>query len=249
MENLTNCDTRYQGIQSTRTNILYLAREFIFAVYSYIRNNGEQHLALEALTKMKELFSAFSAAVFYPLVALVLPGLTALSGWYIYLAQQAPLRGLVSRNHSETAFVLMLLAVFTGTVIDDVGMRIESAWLDAKREQRTSGQHSEEWWGYLRKRFAIEPSGRRHLRRLVARLKFELGIPLGFATTVPALWLNPAISARLGFITALLGLCVSLYLLFEAAATHEVLGKLRHELLKDDAAVYAVLPRKTIQSA
>jgi len=35
---------------------------------------------------MKELFSAFSAAVFYPLVALVLPGLTALSGWYIYLA-------------------------------------------------------------------------------------------------------------------------------------------------------------------
>lgn len=198
---------------------------------------------------MKELFSAFSAAVFYPLVALVLPGLTALSGWYIYLTRQAPLRGMVTRNHSETAFVLMLLAVFTGTVIDDLGMRIESAWLDAKREQRTSGQHSEEWWGYLRKPFATEPSGRRHLRRLVARLKFELGVPLGFAITLPTLWLDPAVSSRLALMTAALGLCVSLYLLFEASSTHEVLGKLRHELLKDDVAVYAVLPRKTVQSA
>lgn len=198
---------------------------------------------------MKELFSAFSAAVFYPLVALVLPGLTALSGWYIYLAQQAPMRELVSRNHSETAFMLMLLAVFTRTVIDDVGMRIESVWLDSKREQRTSGQHSEEWWGYLRKAFAIEPSGRRHLRRLVARLKFELGVPLGFAITVPALWLDPAINSRLALVTATLGLCVSLYLLFEASATHEVLGKLRHELLKDDIAIDTVLPRKTVQSA
>ena len=198
---------------------------------------------------MKELFSAFSSAVFYPLVAFVFPGLTALSGWYIYLAQQAPLRALVSRNHTETAFVLMLLAIFTGTVMDDVGMRIESAWLDPKREQRTRGQHSKEWWNYLRKPFAIEPSGRRHLRRLVARLKFELGVPLGFAVTFPALWLDPAVSSRVAVVTAAIGLCVSLYLLFEAAATHEVLGKLRHELLKDEVTPYAVLPRKTVQSA
>jgi len=127
-------------------------------------------------------------------------------------------------------------------------MRIESVWLDSKREHRTSGLHSEEWWRYLRKPFAIEPSGRRHLRRLVARLKFELGVLLGFATTVPALWLDPAVSLRLALITSGIGICVSLYLLFEAAATHEVLGKLRHELLKDDVASYTVLPRKTVQS-
>jgi len=31
---------------------------------------------------MKELFSSLSATVFYPLVSLMLPGLTAISGWF-----------------------------------------------------------------------------------------------------------------------------------------------------------------------
>jgi hypothetical protein len=34
---------------------------------------------------MKELFSAFSSAVFFPLVSLVLPGLTAISSWYVLI--------------------------------------------------------------------------------------------------------------------------------------------------------------------
>lgn len=198
---------------------------------------------------MKELFSAFTATVFYPLVALVLPGLTAISAWFLYLVRRPTLKELVSRNHTETAFALMLLAIFTGTVIDDVGMRIESTWLDPKRQRRTSGRHTEEWWGYLRKPFSIEPSGRRHLRRLVARLKFELGVPVGFTMTVPALWLNPDIPWSWVLVMVVLGFCLSIYLLFEGAATHEVLGQLRHELLKDDAVIYAVIPRKTVQSA
>jgi hypothetical protein len=198
---------------------------------------------------MKELFSAFGAAVFYPLVALVLPGLTAISAWFLYLAQRPPLKGIVSRNHSETAFVLMLLAVFLGTIIDDLGMRIESTWLDAKREKCTSGRHSEEWWAYLRKPFSIEPSGRRHLRRLVARMKFELGVPIGFAITASAFWLNNRLNWHWALDLTTLGLCLSIYLLFEAAATHDVLGQLRHELLKDDVTVHAVIPRKTVQSA
>jgi len=198
---------------------------------------------------MKELFSAFSAAVFYPLVALVLPGLTAISGWYVYLTERVALRGIVTRNHTETAFVLMLLAIFVGTVIDDLGMRIETLWLDPGRERRTHGSHSAEWWAYLRKPFAIEPSGRRHLRRLVARLKFELGVPIGFVLTGPALWLNHAISSRVALILCATGISVSLYLLFEAAASHEVLGRLRHELLKDDVVVYTSISRKTVQSA
>jgi hypothetical protein len=198
---------------------------------------------------MKELFSAFSAAVFYPLVALVLPGLTAISAWFVYLAEQQPLRGIVSRNHTETAFVLMLLAIFVGTVIDDIGMRVETLWLDERRERRTSGHHSEEWWGYLRKPFSIEPSGRRHLRRLVARLKFELGVPIGFVMTSPALWLNQGVSSRVAIILCAIGVCVCSYLVFESAATHEALGRLRHELLKEDVIVYTSISRKTVQSA
>jgi hypothetical protein len=37
------------------------------------------------------------------------------------------------------------------------------------------------WWKYLRKAFDIKPSGSRHLRKLVVRLKFEPGIPIGLA--------------------------------------------------------------------
>jgi hypothetical protein len=198
---------------------------------------------------MKELFSAFGAAVFYPLVAVALPGLTAISGWFFYLVQRSPINILVSRNHSETALVLMLLAIFVGNVIDDLGMRLESAWLDPGRDRRTGGRHSQEWWAYLRRPFLTEPSGRRHLRRLVARLKFELGVPIGAAITGPAIWINPALPEQWAVVISGIALCVSFYLLYEAAATHEVLGRLRHELLKEEGTVFALAPRKTVQSA
>src|SRR5215472_18557676 len=198
---------------------------------------------------MKELFSSLSATVFYPLVSLVLPGLTAISAWFVFLAQRPSLGELVHRNHTETAFVLMLVAIFVGTLIDDLGTRIESRWLDAGRERRTGGLHGEEWWAYLRKPFAAEPSGRRHLRRLVARLKFELGVPVGVVVTAPALWLNPALGRPWAALTTALAVCLSAYLLVEAAATHDVLGKLRHELLKDEGTTCPMLARKTVQSA
>jgi hypothetical protein len=198
---------------------------------------------------MKELFSSLSATVLYPLVSLVLPGLTAISGWFVFFVQRPALGELVHRNHTETAFVLMLVAVFVGTLIDDLGMRIESRWLDAGRERRTGGLHGEEWWAYLRKPFATEPSGRRHLRRLVARLKFELGVPIGLTVTAPAFWLNSALSGSWATLLTTFAVGLSAYLFFEAAATHNVLGRLRHELLKDQGTTCAMLPRKTGQSA
>jgi hypothetical protein len=143
---------------------------------------------------------------------------------------------------------MMILAIFVGTVIDDLGMRIESGWLDAGRERRTGGLHNQEWWAYLRKPFATEPTGRRHLRRLVARLKFELGVPLGVVATSPALWVNPALSKSWAAAVTVLAICLSAYLLAEASATHDVLGELRHELLKEEGTVYTVA-RKSVQSA
>lgn len=196
---------------------------------------------------MKELFSSLSATVFYPLESLVLPGLTAISAWFVLFAQSPSLDALITRNHTETAFVLMLLAIFVGTVVDDLGMRVESLWLDTRRDRVTLGSHSQEWWAYLRKPFLNEPSGRRHLRRLVARLKFELGVPIGAAVTVPALWLNPLFTATWAFGITVLAASLSTYLLAEGVATHEVLGRLRHELLKEEA--YALVPRKNVQSA
>jgi hypothetical protein len=182
---------------------------------------------------MKELFSALSSAVFFPLVSLVLPGLTAISSWYLLLMRTVGLRVLVEKNHSETAFVLMLLSIFIGTIIDDLGMRIESCWFDRQRDARTKGLHFAEWWAYLRKPFAVEPSGRRHLRNLVARLKFELGVPVALVIAMPGLWLNSATHYKPAIGMTVGAFCLTVYLLLEAAATHEALGLLRHELLKE----------------
>jgi hypothetical protein len=181
---------------------------------------------------MKDLFAAFGSAVFFPLVSLVLPGLTAIAPWFVLLMQSPSVQGLVSHNHTETSFVLMLISVFVGIIIDDLGMRLESLWLDRKRDARTKGLHFAEWWEYLSKPFEIEPSGRRHLRTMVLRLKFELGVPVALLLGAPGIWLN--VSARYGaaFLITFLTLGVGVYLLIEAASTHEELGTLRHELLQ-----------------
>jgi len=197
---------------------------------------------------MKELFSAFSSAVFFPLVSLVLPGLAAISSWYVLMMRSVGLRELVQKNHSETAFVLMLLSIFVGTIIDDLGMRIESCWFDRQRDAKTKGLHFAEWWAYLRKPFATEPSGRRHLRNLVARLKFELGVPVALVVALPGLWLNSAIHYKPALGMTGGALCLIAYLLLEAAATHEALGLLRHELLKegDVTDFYSRQPVRTV---
>ena len=122
--------------------------------------------------------------------------------------------------------------------IDDLGTRLESAWLDRRRNRRTRGAHEDEWWAYLRTPFVVEPSGRRHLRKLVARLKFELGVPIGLAITLASVWLNPAINYRWTTVITIIVLVLLAYLLLEASATHEVLGELRHELLKESAGTY-----------
>jgi hypothetical protein len=181
---------------------------------------------------MKELFSAFGSTVFFPLVSLVLPGLTAIAAWFVLLMRTTGVQAIVKQNHTETAFVLMLVSVFVGIVIDDLGMRIESAWLDRQRDARTKGLHFEEWWGYLRQPFEIEPSGRRHLRNLVARLKFELGVPVALLLAVPAVWLNDSSRGEPAALMTFLAMCLGTYLLIEASSTHEVLGTLRHELLR-----------------
>lgn len=186
---------------------------------------------------------------FFPLLSLVLPGLTAISAWFVCLMTSTGFRLLASRNHTETTFVMMLLSIFVGTVIDDLGIRIETLWLDRKRNRRTGGVHADEWWGYLCKPFNVEPSGRRHLRRLVARLKFELGVPIGLAFSSPAIWLNSSITYRWAVAATALAFCLCVYLLMEAAMTHDVLGRLRHELLKEDGEVYSLLSRKPIRSA
>jgi hypothetical protein len=134
---------------------------------------------------MKELFSAFSAAVFYPLVSLALPGLTAISGWFVYLMGQPGFRGLVGRNHTEAGFIVMLNSIFVGTVIDDLGTRLERAIAN------TSSMNTPTYSGHplgadrtARRRHSIISCGRRSARATLGsqRAMFR-SVPVAMLTT------------------------------------------------------------------
>jgi hypothetical protein len=178
---------------------------------------------------MKEVFSAFGTEIFRPLITLVLPGVAALSSWFLLAMKNAKIYALVNNNHTEATFVLVMIALFMGLVAEDIGSRIERSF-DSRRDRMTDGAHMREWWAYLRLAFEVEPAGRRHLRNLVARLKFELGIPVGLLICIPGIWMLD-LSYKWSFGLTILGVVVGLYLFCEAVATHRVLASLRHELL------------------
>jgi hypothetical protein len=49
------------------------------------------------------------------------------------------------------------------------------SWLNSRKEKR-DGKQIANWYAYLRTAFGADPIGRRYIRALVLRLKFELGI-------------------------------------------------------------------------
>src|SRR4051794_24499276 len=125
---------------------------------------------------MKDVFAAFGSEVFRPLITLMLPGLIALSSWCVALFQWfQPFSDLAARNHAEAGIIIALAGLFAGLVIEDIATRVETTVFDGIREHITRGKHFREWFQYLRIAFKTEPAGRRHLRNIVMRLKFELG--------------------------------------------------------------------------
>ncbi len=186
---------------------------------------------------MKELFAAFNTDFFRALTTLIIPGALAASTWAIQLILTfAPLKNLVKDNHVESAFVLFIAVVFIGLVIEDIGARIES-FLDSRANDQTQGKHTKEWYAYLRTAFVCEPIGRRYIRTLVTRLKFELGTAVGILiadTGLVVLWVGGFSSCRLSLILLLLSLSVAAYLGFlEAPASHRLLAKARSEMLDE----------------
>ncbi len=129
---------------------------------------------------MPNFFSAFTSEVFRPLVTLIIPGAIGISTWFIALLWHFPsLRALVYQNHAESGFVLLLAMTFAGMFFEDMGAHVETH-LDAWRNTQ-NGKHLENWYAYLRTAFKADPIGRRYLRTLVLRLKFELGIAVRHA--------------------------------------------------------------------
>jgi hypothetical protein len=157
------------------------------------------------------------------------------STWFIALVWRFPaLHDLVSRNHADAGFLLLLATIFAGMVFEDFGARWE-VQLDRWADARTDNGHGRNWRTYLQAAFKSDPIGRRYARTLVLRLKFELGI--AFATISAGLGLSWLMVLGLGFSAAVwLGLfCLSFtaWGLVEAKETHKVLSKTRAALLEN----------------
>jgi hypothetical protein len=183
---------------------------------------------------MPNFFSAFTSEVFRPIVTLIIPGAIGISTWFIALLLDFPaLKELVDRNHTETSFVLLLTIIFAGLVFEDAGARWEK-FLDDKADEVTNKVHTSQWFEYLRTAYASEPVGRRYLRTLVLRLKFELGT--AFAMLSAGLGLVRLSFLGIGWksfvVVEFICACFLIWGLLEASKTHKLLATTRSELLK-----------------
>jgi len=184
---------------------------------------------------MPNFFSAFTSEVFRPIATLIIPGAIGISTWFVALLWHfAALKRLVSENHTDTAFVTLLAMIFAGLVFEDVGARWE-VWLDDRADAKTEKLHSRQWFDYLRSAFVSDPIGRRYLRSLVLRLKFELGVAFAMTSTACGLvWLAfLGLNCRVVLVSELVCALFIAWGLNEANQTHRVLGRTRAELLKD----------------
>jgi hypothetical protein len=184
---------------------------------------------------MPNFFSAFSTEVFRPIVTLLIPGAIGISTWFIALVWHfTTIRTLVVANHGETGLVLLLAMIFAGLVFEDLGARVEKK-LDEKADERTEKHHSDEWYSYLRTAFLADPVGRRYVRTIVLRLKFELGVAFSMLSAAVGLfWLWSLGLSRSTFVITLL-VCILFVVwgLWEATETHSLLAKNHANLLQD----------------
>jgi hypothetical protein len=186
---------------------------------------------------MKELFAAFNADFFRALTTLIIPGSIAVSSWIIELVLKFKvLKDLIVGNHVETAFILFIVVIFVGLVIEDMGSRIE-CYFDRRCDKASGGKHSRDWYAYLKTAFVCEPIGRRYIRTLVMRLKFELGTALGILIAdvgLVVLWADGFSTSGLSAALLIVSLAVAAYLgALEAPASHALLATARTQMLDD----------------
>lgn len=183
---------------------------------------------------MPNFFSAFTSEVFRPLVTLLIPGAIAISTWFVGLLWQFPsLQSLVHKNHTEASLLLVLAMTFAGLVLEDFGAHVETGF-DTIRD-RGDKKHLDNWYAYLRSAFKADPIGRRYVRTLVLRLKFELGVAFGTVSAgVGTLWLwHLGLDCKtVGFIEVLC-LIFAFYGFYEGWSTHYALALNRANLLDE----------------
>ena len=183
---------------------------------------------------MKELTSAFQSEVFHPIATLVVPGFFAISTTAVAVWERFPIIPKWAEQHSGVATTTAILIVLTcGLVAEDLGARLEQVF--DQRLKKTAGyeRHFEEWFDYLRIAFDKEPVGHRYLKKLVLRLKFELGM-----TVASVAFAGGALCLQAPWPWRIVIFCFALipfaFFWWEAKSSNKLLSELRRELLKID---------------
>jgi hypothetical protein len=113
--------------------------------------------------------------------------------------------------------------------------RIVANDMDNRADSRTEKLHSNQWYDYLRTAFRADPVGRRYIRGLALRLKFELGIAFAMASAAfGVMWLAfLGLSCKTVIVAELLCIGFIIWGLWDARQTPVLLARTRAELLKD----------------
>lgn len=181
---------------------------------------------------MREVFGAFGSEVFRPLMTLLAPGAVSLVPWLIALMQRYPaVYAIVNENRTEAGLSLSFIALMIGMLVEAFGGHLEAKILDPALDRATEGKHLQNWFTYLRVAFRTEPIGANYIRRIILRMRFELGMAGacligGFGALATNLDLSVS-----GLI-AITALGLSAILFWEARNSHGLLSNTRGLLLQ-----------------
>ncbi len=189
-------------------------------------------------------WSVFDTNTTHLLLVIVVPGLLVALPWaYILGLWFAPLTRLSRDKPQWFVLAVILAALPTGMVLEDLGATMEVYAFD--QWQPDAKQHAENWWLYLRTAYSHEPVGERYLRTVVLRFKFELSFIPALLIAGPS-WFYYVWRLRTAsrhppdrrfwriciLVFVVFPLLLAGYLFVEAHDSSRLLGQIRAELLK-----------------
>jgi len=172
--------------------------------------------------------------IFYPLVAILIPGSIASFPWLIAIYMKYSLVSSFYDSNQEVArWFLLGIVIFAGIIVRDIGLEIEREIIDKMWLNKKYPGHEENWWDYLKKEknnATIFDS----ISSKVVHLEFEIGSAIGlliaFAPSIIILsHLKVACWAYLLDIALIFALIS--YLTYEACITCRLLSESRARLL------------------
>lgn len=176
---------------------------------------------------MKEIFAAFSAEVFRPLVTLLMPGFWSLvPGLVSFFFKNQNAWLFVNCHKTASSLCFLATATAAGMILENLGGEIENRFFSLY-----PASAGDDWYGYLALALVPEPIAYSYIRNYVQRLKFEAGMCVACAPALvgscclPLSWLT-----KLTFLASLVGLAY--YLFFQVHSSVRELINVRRQLLR-----------------